>query len=1098
MSPDTPAVHGALVAAGHDPWINDTGASFHMTGDKKWLRNYKPFKTPASVTVADDTKCPVLGYGTVVFKQGEKLISVEAAHYAPSFAFNLLSAASIFRFHPKFTLSFSATDCAFITPAGDKLLLGDKMAHTLWHVPGALPASDTMPSSLPMFCFIARPPSSSQASKDLSLWHRRCAHASPSAMRVIMRSTVGIPALDTATPIAHCPACSICQRNRDSFDTSEAIADRLLALVHIDIGYSDVVGVNGERYFMSFVDDHTRRLEVAFLKTRQGTEILQAMQQYVARMQAQCQHRVLRFHSDNEFDIRIIREWCAQQSIHQTFSTPYTPQMNGRAERVMRTIKNPARTMMLAAALPLTYWPYAVETVVYLRNRLPHRALKGVTPFERWFGRPPNVAHLRVFGCAAYPMLQEGQRESGPWTPRSRCGVFVGYSTRNTFAYKVLLPDTGEIIYSRDVKFDEENILNWGQQAIAPTDDLWQDATPPALAATDPPAKVNSTEPLIELPRPPSPPKIVDPEFDELHALVNSFVEEDDPKGGGTHDFSYVALKNNVPCLLVLIAPHVPPKVGQHDMCSVNGKAMRLRTLMDSADWPEWLKAAHSEHQSLFKMGALEGVAELPPGRKAIGVKWVFATKCDLEGFIARWKARLVAQGYSMKAGIDFSESFAPVVGLPTLRVLIALAMQFGLHITFLDVTTAYLNAEIEEEVFIRRPPLWDLFDSSDKSPYYRVRRALYGMKHSGREWYRTLTATLKKIGMVQLDKEPCVFVSELAILAVYVDDLLVITRTAADAEKFTNLLRKTFDMKVSPTSNAFIGLSIQRTPDSTFIHQQGYIRNVLKQFGDGAIGPAAMPMDPREDYLPHDGTTTQERRTMYLSKIGQCLWISQVSRPDIAYAVGVLCRYSANPSPQHFDAIDRVFRYLSNTINYGLRYTRDATMTDAVVHGYSDADHASVTGIRKSVSGMLLTIAGMTVAWRSKLQQSIVDSSTDAEYIALHYAARETVFLADIIDEMFFYFSGKQVVARPLAVHCDNAATIANVKETSGSGSVRYIDIKKKVLQQLSSRKTITVHKIGGKFNVADPLTKPLPAGEIERFRTMVNLVPVPPIAST
>jgi hypothetical protein len=293
--------------------------------------------------------------------------------------------------------------------------------------------------------------------------------------------------------------------------------------------------------------------------------------------------------------------------------------------------------------------------------------------------------------------------------------------------------------------------------------------------------------------------------------------------------------------------------------------------------------------------------------------------------------------------GIDYDETYAPVMDATTYRYLIALAEQYGLETRGMDVVTAYLYGELDHEIYMDAPP----GHQEDKQkalvrPVVRLQKALYGLKQSGRVWFEKLSTFLKKNGFRNNELGTCIFIKrnekDFVIIAIYVDDLNIIgTKSAVDKAK--SLLEKNFEMKDLGKISFCIGFQIEHFPKGTFIHQSTYLRKILDDFGMTNCNPVNTPMEVRGDrelYGPRkEGESVLDDSTPYFSAIGALMWLATRTRPDIAFAVNVLARYTSNPTVRHWNGVKRIFRYLKKTSDYGILYQRD---TDWDVLGYADA----------------------------------------------------------------------------------------------------------------------------------------------------------------
>jgi hypothetical protein len=454
----------------------------------------------------------------------------------------------------------------------------------------------------------------------------------------------------------------------------------------------------------------------------------------------------------------------------------------------------------------------------------------------------------------------------------------------------------------------------------------------------------------------------------------------------------------------------------------------------------KWLHAEADKLQSLHINGVYEE-CELPPGRKAIGTKWVYKTKRDGKR-IVRYKARLVAKGYTQVAGVDFTHTFSPVARFASIRLLLALSAVYGLHLHAMDVETAFLNAELKEEIYCKLPPGYE-----KPKTVWRLKKSLYGLKQSPREWNHNIDAYLRCCKFKVLDADPCIYTRTdalgLAYVALYVDDLILacqseasvagIKRELRDKYMMTDLgpIDKVFDLRVKQSAN-------RRT---VTVSQSDYVDAMLDRFNMTAVNPASTPMDYGSQLSVTDCPTTEEGRRFtrdldYRAAVGSLLWLANGTRPDISFAVSQVSRFLENPGEPHYLAVKRILRYLKGTKDLGIKYSiDDATQQKDLsgyfsyvqpeqgetipLLGYVDSDYATCKDTRRSVTGYVVYLASGPVTWGSRKQTSVTLSSTEAEFMAACAAAQESIWLVRMLTEL------GQVVPKPLVLFEDNQSCI-------------------------------------------------------------------------
>ena len=258
-----------------------------------------------------------------------------------------------------------------------------------------------------------------------------------------------------------------------------------------------------------------------------------------------------------------------------------------------------------------------------------------------------------------------------------------------------------------------------------------------------------------------------------------------------------------------------------------------------------------------------------------------------------------------------------------------------------------------------------------------RLRRSLYGLKQSPRCWNTALNDHLKMIGFKQTTSDPCVYTKDKQLLAVYVDDLLLVTDTVEEMAEMKRLLSTRFKMKDLGALHHLLGLKITQTRDGIFMGQENYISNMLKKFNMESCNPVDTPADVNVSLVCNDGYSNDADKRLYQSLVGSLLYAAIATRPDISQAVSKVCKYTSNPSEAHMTAAKRILRYLKGTADLGLFYRKKTENKELV--GYCDSDYAGDRDSRKSTTGHCFMLGGAVITWLSQVQPVVTLSSTEA-----------------------------------------------------------------------------------------------------------------------
>ena len=1013
---------GQVGTGKYHKWLIDSGASCHMTWDQSILYDYRTFDKPEPVGLGDGYPVEALGIGkvqmTMLLGNGQD-ITREMQHvlYVPDLTTSLFSVRAVTR--KGYRVFFEDEECRIETKQGK--LLGKGI------VDGKLFKLDCIPS-VSQTATIA-----DDSVTDVDLWHQRLGHVSEQTLKKIaqeeLMTGVKIPKSQT---MSFCEGCVKGKATKLPIKpVGEIRSTRKLELVHSDVcGPLQVESFSGKRYVVTFIDDYSRCCAVFFMKHK--SEVLEKFKEFEATAVGDCGSRIGTLRTDNggEYMSAEFKVYLTSRQIRHQTTVPHTPEQNGVAERMNRTLLEKARSMAAHAGVTKQYWAEAVASAAYLRNRTPTRALPdGTTPYEKWYGRKPNANNLKVFGCIAYACIPDVQRKK--LDDRAKKMRFVGYG-RAVKGYRLLDEDTKKIYIRRDVTFNE---IDFGHDnkiaypSFNPEETVTYKGTGEAEKQPREPEEARPDRQR----RPP------------VRFGIDEFV---------TH------------CA--------------HRTCEI-AEPRTMKEALSSDQANKWKAAADEEIQSLMENETWD-LVKLPPGRKPVGCKWVFKVKHKESGEVERFKCRLVAKGYSQSYGIDYEETFSPVVRFNSIRTLLAWAVQHGMIIHQMDVVTAFLNGKLEEEIYMEQPEGY----SKSRDLVCQLRKSIYGLKQSPRCWNKELQEYLTSIGFVQSTADPCVFIrvegKSVTVIAVYVDDLILITAMSEDMTKLKKSLESRFKMKDMGEFHYCLGISAIQDKEKgcLWIHQKQYISRMLEKYSLMDANPVTTPADPNVKLVKNDGVSKRVDSVNYQSIVGSLLYAAVATRPDIAQSVSAVSKFNAEPTESHLTAAKRILRYLKGTIDLCLMYQKTG---DTELRAYSDADWAGDHDDRHSTSGSICQLSGGAVSWLSKKQASIALSTAEAEYIALCATAQEVVWLRRLLSEL-----GEDQEAAT-EVFEDNQGTIAMSKNPVNHNRTKHIDIRYHYVREAVEDGIITLTYCPTKEMVADLLTKPIPREQFQMMRAGMGL---------
>ncbi|SCZ95645.1 BZ3500_MvSof-1268-A1-R1_C119g00651 [Microbotryum saponariae] len=721
------------------------------------------------------------------------------------------------------------------------------------------------------------------------------------------------------------------------------------------------------------------------------------------------------------------------------------------------------------AHLPKTFWEEAAAYFVYCKNLCQHAALDKATPNSVWQGDHTTASALHPFGCTAWLTVAPELRSK--LDPKAVRVFFTGYDLASK-AFRFYDTTTQKIILGRNATFLDTEFPGLHGDPTEQDGDTHFASAPTTESQTV--VKTWTPLPQVRLDLQ----DVHHPDFSTYREPASAEESPDELDLIGRHS------RDESPDEIDFLTRHHRAFIAIDDdtsdteaiqpVKSITSDPQTWREAMSSDKREVWAKAATDEFTSMrddFKVFTIEDRATVPAGATIVTSKFVWKTKRNALGEVTGHKARLVAQGNRQRDGIDFNETFAPVARFSSIRSLLALAAANGLHVHQADIDKAYLHGDLDHDIWMTAPRGFDL--PSDK--VLRLRRSIYGLKQAGRIWNRHIDASLRALGYTATGTDHCVY-SWLDdrqcphYIALYVDDLLMISPELAEIERVISGLDQRYGVKRLGPAEYILGIQIRRFDDGSIaLSQERYIMDVLARFHfDTTTRGTTVPMTPGLSLTAIPGQGTERIRSWYLQAIGSLLYISLGTRPDIAFAVSYLARFANNPGRRHWIAVKHILRYLRATYRNELVYARGQARITGVV-GYSDANWGACIDTSVSTMGYVFYIAGSAVSWSSKRQSRVADSTTDAEYLALSHAGKEGIYLSQLLEELHV-----QPVA-PAHIFTDNEAAAAVAHDPVRVSGTRHIRLREHFVRDMVNRGDISLSHVGTSDMVADIFTKAL-----------------------
>ncbi|GAA0173161.1 transmembrane signal receptor [Lithospermum erythrorhizon] len=1028
-------------------WFIDSGCSNHMCRSEELFTSLdKTFSH--SVKLGNDTKLTVIGKGIVKIKLNNVTYSIGDVYFVPELKTNLLSVGQLQE--KGLSIVFKNGKCCVFHPTRGEIVQTNMKANRMF----MLISEVQICSDAEGGCLQAT------VRENTELWHQRLGHLNYKSLCNLQgkKMVTGMPEIKNDGLV--CTHCLSGKQTRVSIPKEATWrASKPLELIHSDLcGPITPTSNSGKRYFLSFIDDYSRKCWIYLLSNK--SDALEHFKYFknMAENEIEAKLKCLRTDRGGEFNSEQFDQYCKDQGIKRHLTTTYTPQQNGVAERKNRTLMNMVRAMITTKNMPKKFWPEAVLWSCHVLNRCPTSSVEGMTPQEAWSGRKPGVDHLRVWGCLAHvhvPKLGRDKLDS-----RSKTCIFIGIN-EGTKGYRVFDVITEKVMISRDVVFEEDKQWNWEKKQADSKEDVleWNDA-----ADNEPTPQINPEVP---------------PDAPQSDTSSDETSDGDSPDQGRA--VTRLGRTVNQPAWMrdyvsgEVISDEEVHMVQDHDREDPH-------SYEDACKFEKWKEAMNNEMDSI-KKNHTWSLVELPAGCKKIGVKWIFKTKTDEGGMITKHKARLVAKGYTQREGIDYTEVFAPVARMDTVRMILSTAACKGWKLYQLDVKSAFLQGEIEEDVYVDQPRGFEV--KGKEHCVYKLHKALYGLKQAPRAWFSKIESHFVQNGFLNCESEQTLFTKKneegnIIIVSMYVDDLIFTGNSQEMMKEFKECMIKMFDMTDLGSMTYFLGIEVKQFKHGIFISQKKYAEEILRRFKMEECNSVSCPMTPGTIFEGEENEDKLIDETYYKQIVGSLMYLT-TTRPDMMFSVSILSRSISRPTEHHLQLAKKVLRYLRGSSGFGIFYQKGIEGGELL--SYTDSDFASDKRDRKSTSGYVFMISGGAVAWSSKKQPIVTLSTTEAEFIAAAVCACQAIWMKRVLTEI------EHSVSTCTQILCDNSSTIKLSKNPVMHGRSKHIDIRFHFLRNLSKEGSIELSFCGTHDQLADIMTKPLKKDTFIKFRTDLGM---------
>nr|KYP36170.1 Retrovirus-related Pol polyprotein from transposon TNT 1-94 [Cajanus cajan] len=875
-----------------------------MIHDASTLKHCFPC-SKSTITTANGGSASITGQGTITLS---KTLTLHSVLVVPSLDFNLLSVSRLTS-QLNCSVIFWPTFCVF-QDIQTKVILGYGVRR------GNL-----------YFLDVSEGDSFHSAAW---LWHKRLGHLSFGYLQKLFPHLFS----NCHPSKFQCSTCEMAKSHRIPFYPSLNKSCIPFQVIHSDIwGPAKVPSFSHSYYYVSFIDECTRMVWISLLKHK--NDVFPVFQKFHNMVQTQFNTSIQIFQTDNglEYKNGPFSEFLTSKGIKHQTSCTYTPQQNGLAERKNRQLLEVVRASLFDMNVPSHYWGEAVLSAAYLINRTPSSVLGFLTPQQKLetFFSIPHVMNLepRVFGCTAYVHVPKKLRSK--LDPCAKKCIFVGYSDVQK-GYRCFDPQTHKMHVTLEVSFRESEPFYSGgvtpsssqgeihhireeefclplPMTPTPTSPLTMDSPPNQNPSPEVFTNLPGTD-LVNASHPPQNETPSLPYIPESHVMDSSethlepttevtsvpVVNSSTPTSSNTHNIQIRRSERQnkgIPKPVYEPDPRVKVKypissyVSSHRLSESYALTVDQLSIVsipnsvqEALEDPRWKQAMNIEMEALQKNETWK-LTSLPSGKKTIGCKWVYTVKLKADGSIDKYKARLVAKGYTQKYGVDYQDTFAPVAKLNTIRILISIAANRDWPLKQFDVKNAFLNGDLEEEVYMEVPPGVQLAPSKE-SVVCKLKKALYGLKQSPRAWFGRLTLAMKKFGYKQSNSDHTLFIKhtkgKVAILIVYVDDMVLTGDDVEEMKLLEKRLAAEFEMKDLGQLKYFLGIEIARS---------------------------------------EQGNQIETDKHRYQRLVGKLIYLSH-TRPDIAYSMSIVSRFMHSPSEEHMTTVYRILRYLKGSPGKG------------------------------------------------------------------------------------------------------------------------------------------------------------------------------------
>ena len=1012
-------------------WIGDTGASCHMTNSMEGLTNLRSIDSKIIFGNGEQLKATHVGNkkGYVCQIDGtEKPITLQKVKFVPKLACNLFSISAALQNGCKME---GSKELIKVMKGKYEYIFDRKIKSGKGNLYG-IQIINKMKD---------------KAYLSMNRIHEMLGHPSEE----ITKATANKMKFHVNEKMKKCEHCDIAKMkkknmNKTTLERAEKPGDRLF----MDISSIKYPSAGGAKFWALFVDDSSDFLFGIYMKRKSDlrTEGIKLLNTIANNFQI----KIKRIRCDNAGENKSFEKEIIEKKLKIIFeyTASNTPQQNGRVERKFATIYGRVRSMLTAAGiegeLRKSLWAEAGNTAIDLMNIQVHDKEQR-TPYEKISGRKtlPNYSKsLKPFGEIG--IILRPNKIKSKIEDRGQRAMMVGYGTQSSVeVYRMYKFDTGNITKTRDIRWTGKM---YGESDLKINDDI------------------SSSE--------------SESDYDE-----DSKKEDEDVKPLEDEETSkkvYNALKklhtSYNPTLSALVVEDDLALVGGTDDLHENPISFdQAWNHEDKEERMSWQDAIKKEFGDMIERGVWKHThkKDVPKDRRLIGNKWVFKKKRN-----GVYRARLVALGYAQIPGVDHKDNFAPVVSEIAFRLILIMGLMSGWIFEIVDIETAFLYGELEEEIYMKIPEGLRIYEQKnyDDEACLILKKSIYGLVQAARQFHKKLVYTLTQdMGFVKCAGDECLLMRRndtgTVVICLYIDDTLC----AGEKESITLFkkeLRKFFATKEEGIMDEYVGCQVKKINEKCVVmHQSELIGKMERIFKEDIreLKKREMPFGTNNRVIrpsSDEQLISKEEQTRYRSGIGMLLYLVKYSRPDLSNAVRELSKVNDGATNDHVKSLLRVIKFAIDTKNKVLLYKiNDTRENDWKLKAYSDSDWAGDADDRRSITGFCIFLNGCLISWKSRGQKTVTLSSSEAEYVAVSEVCAEILFIKTLMDFL------KLEVDLPITVMCDNVGAIFIDHNSKNNGRTKHISVKHHFIREYVVDGTVQIKFVRSEENLADPFTK-------------------------